>query len=82
MNSKKATREEIKRKERRQMKNEQQGDILLLVRNFTWTVDPLNQEVWPNKIPAPTRKARNDLSSFNCQFKMPPKNFKDQIKEK
>jgi len=50
-------------------KEEQQGDILLLVRNFTWTVDPRNQEVWPNKIPAPSRKGQKRSQLFQlCQL--------------
>jgi len=30
-------------------KEEQQGDILLLVRNFTWTVDPKTKRHGPIK---------------------------------
>jgi hypothetical protein len=74
--------DEILKKEWREMKKEQtQGDILLLVRNFTWT---RNQEVWPNKFLHHQEKARNDLSYFqfssaNYQFNSAPKSFKCQL---
>lgn len=67
MNSKKRPDQKFKKERRKVKKEQQQGDILLLVRNFTWTIDPLNQEAWPKKNSCTIKKRPETISViFNC----------------